>query len=55
MTVITILWKSESPLEIAIVFSKLKGLFVMRRSIQLGFNAFSNQVFSLTMFLVLYS
>ena len=47
------LWKSESLLETAIVFWKLKELFVMKRSLQLGFNAFLKQVF--TIFLALYS
>ena len=34
------LWKSESPLVTVVVFWKLKGLFIIKRSIQLGFNTF---------------
>ena len=53
---ITILLKSESPS--AIVFRKLKGLFVMicyEKIDTVGLNAFLKQVLSSTMFLALYS
>ena len=50
-----ILWKLGSLLETATIFGKLKGLFVKKTSIQLGFNAFLKQVFPLKMFLALQS
>ena len=34
ITVITVLWKLKSPLESAIAFWKLKGLFAIKRSVE---------------------
>ena len=49
------LWKSESPLEMLLHFENSKPLFVIKRSIKLGFSAFLKQDFSLEMFFALYS
>ena len=53
-TVIIILWKSEKPLATAVVFWKLPMLFVIKRSMHLGFLGFLKHVLSLTKLLESY-
>ena len=50
-TVVTILWKSDSPVVIADVFSKLLGESVIKRSMQLVLSLLLKHVFSEKIFL----